>query len=230
MEETVMGPVLLFMLIGLFAVCPPNAEANQEKAIFAGGCFWCMEPAFSGVEGVQEVKVGYTGGTVENPSYEQVSLGKTGHLEAIQIIFDPMKISYQQLLDIFWRQIDPTDPGGQFADRGTQYKTAIFYLNAGQKHLAEVSKLELERSHFFPKPITTQILPARTFYAAENYHQRYFVKQPERYKQYRLGSGRETYLKSTWAAKKKNRACVLNSISPAMRGDPEKWNRAGISK
>lgn len=175
-----------------------------DIATLAGGCFWCMEPPFEGLEGVEKVVAGYTGGDVDNPSYEEVSSGKTGHYEAIQITYDPRKISYDKLLDIFWRQIDPTDAGGQFADQGSQYKTAIFYHNQMQKDLAEKSKQKLEKSGKFDKPIATQILPYKAFFMAEDYHQDYYKTNAERYKYYKQGSGREDYLKENWPKAENN--------------------------
>ncbi|MCX7918548.1 MAG: peptide-methionine (S)-S-oxide reductase MsrA [bacterium] len=173
---------------------------NQvEYATFAGGCFWCIEPAFKQVDGVITVVSGYTGGTKKNPTYAEVCTGTTGHYEAVQITFDPKKVSYQQLLDIFWQQIDPTDPNGQFVDRGPQYRTAIFYHTEEQKKLAEQSKQQLNQSGRYPKPIVTAIIPATTFYPAEEYHQDFYKKCPVRYKTYRAHSGRDEYLNKIWA-------------------------------
>jgi len=173
-----------------------------EKAIFAGGCFWCLESSFEALPGVLEVKPGYIGGNKESPTYEEVCAGMTGHREAVQIVFDPSKIAYRQLLDTFWKQIDPTDPDGQFVDRGPQYRTAIFYFNDEQKHLAESSKERLEQSGTFKKPIVTDIIHASTFYPAEDYHHRYHKKCPLRYKEYRVHSGRDQYLRSIWREEK----------------------------
>jgi peptide methionine sulfoxide reductase msrA/msrB len=173
-------------------------ESKMEKATFAGGCFWCMESPFEELDGVTEVIAGYTGGQKENPTYEEVTTGKTGHLEAVQITFDPSIITYTELLDVFWRQINPTDIRGQFADRGEQYKTAIFYHSDEQKRLAEESKERLQASGKFQGDIVTEIIPASTFYVAEDYHQDYYQKSPVRYKLYRAGSGREAYLESIW--------------------------------
>jgi len=175
-----------------------SLPGNLEKATFAGGCFWCMEPPFEALDGVDGVKVGYTGGNVENPSYEEVSSGNTGHYEAIQITYNPERVSYEELLDTFWRQIDPTDAGGQFADRGSQYRTAIFYHDQAQKELAQQSKSKLDSSGKYDKPVVTQILPFTVFYPAEEYHQDYYEKNPDRYQWYKKGSGRETYLKENW--------------------------------
>lgn len=173
-----------------------------EKATFAGGCFWCMEPAFEEIDGVTEVISGYTGGEEKNPTYEQVASGKTGHAEAVQITYDPSKVSYEKLLEVFWRQIDPTDDGGQFADRGPQYRTAIFYHNEEQKSLAEKSKEELTKSGKFRKPIATEIRPYSQFYEAEDYHQDYYKKNSARYESYKYYSGREPYLKKVWGETK----------------------------
>jgi len=169
-----------------------------EKATFAGGCFWCMQPPFANLKGVKEVIVGYAGGEKENPSYEEVCSGETGHVEAVQIIYDPSEITYEELLDIFWKNIDPMDEGGQFADRGYQYKTTIFYHNEEQKKIAEKSKKELEKSGIYNKPIVTEIKNLTNFYKAEEYHQDYYKKNTIKYKMYRYGSGRDQYLEKVW--------------------------------
>jgi peptide methionine sulfoxide reductase msrA/msrB len=179
------------------------AETNLEKATFAGGCFWCMEPPFEKLAGVKEVISGYTGGQKENPKYEEVSAGTTGHVESIQITYDPAKITYAKLLDVFWRQINPTDAGGQFADRGSQYRSIIFYQNDEQKKLAVQSKEQLQKSGRFQQPIVTEIVPASRFYPAEEYHQDYYKKNPDNYKRYRNGSGREQFLEKTWGTEDK---------------------------
>ncbi|MBF0565301.1 MAG: peptide-methionine (S)-S-oxide reductase MsrA [Nitrospirae bacterium] len=179
-----------------------SGAATLEKAIFAGGCFWCMVPPFEKLGGVSEVISGYTGGHKENPAYEEVSSGTTGHVEAIQVTYDPSKISYDKLLDVFWRQIDPTDPSGQFVDRGSQYRSVVFYQNPQQKVLAEKSRDNLQRSGRFKKPIVTEILPAGKFYKAEEYHQDYYRKNPLRYKFYRFNSGRDQFLKKVWGDEK----------------------------
>ncbi len=171
---------------------------NTKTAVFAGGCFWCMEAAFEEREGISEVISGYTSGQTQDPTYEEVSSGTTGHVEAVQVIYNPEKITYKELLDIFWRQIDPTDAGGQFADRGPQYQTAIFYNNEEERKLAEQSKKELEESGKFDKPIVTKILPASEFFIAEDYHQDYYKKRTLRYRVYAQGSGRKKYIKETW--------------------------------
>lgn len=171
---------------------------KYSKATFAGGCFWCLEPAFAAEAGVQASIVGYIGGTKENPTYEEVCAGNTGHYEAIQVYFDPAVINYEKLLEIFWRQIDPTDSGGQFADRGDSYKTAIFYHDQTQKKLAEISRETLGNSHIYDKPIVTEIIEATVFYPAEEYHQAYYTKEPEHYAAYKYGSGRQSYIEKMW--------------------------------
>ncbi len=173
-------------------------SAKTEKAAFAGGCFWCMQPSFDKLKGVISTTVGYAGGGGKNPSYEQVSSGKTGHAESIEIVYDPLKVRYEELLDVFWRNIDPVTPNRQFVDVGSQYRTAIFYYNEGQKKQALASKEKLEKSGRFSKPIVTEIVPASKFYPAEEYHQKYYLKNPVRYKFYRFGSGRDVYLKQVW--------------------------------
>ena len=177
-------------------------EPELQKATFAGGCFWCMEPPFEKLDGVVEVVSGYTGGHKKNPTYKEVCSGTTGHLEAIEVTFDPSKINYKELLDVFWHQINPTDPGGQFADRGSTYTTAIFYHNEEQKHLAEESKKAIDQSGRFDKPIVTAIRPAGPFYRAEKYHQDFYKKNPVQYKSYRYGSGRDRYLDEVWGKEK----------------------------
>ena len=177
--------------------------ANVQTAIFAGGCFWCMEPPYDNLPGIISTIVGYTGGEVENPSYEEVTTGTTGHAEAVKIEFDSTQISYSELLRVFWRNIDPTNPFGQFADRGSQYRTAIFYLDEKQKEAAFHSKKELEESGKFKDPIVTQIVPAELFYPAEDYHQEYYKKNPFHYNSYKVGSGRAGYLEKVWGDEKK---------------------------
>jgi len=174
---------------------------KYETATFAGGCFWCMVQPFQQEKGVLQVISGYAGGKEKNPTYHEVSSGTTGHREAVQIQYDPKKITYKKLLDIFWRQIDPTDAGGQFGDRGKQYMTAIFYHSAEQKKLAEKSKQEFA-SKKFRSPLMTEILPFTTFYPAEEYHQEYYKKNPLGYKTYKLLSGRSAYQKRVWKDKK----------------------------
>lgn len=175
-----------------------HVQEALEKATFAGGCFWCMEKPFETLDGVVEVISGYTGGHRENPTYEEVSSGKTGHLEAVQITYDPSKITYDELLDVFWKQIDPTDPDGQFVDRGSQYRTAIFYHTAEQETLALRSKRSLEESGRFDRPIVTEIREATGFFPAEGYHQEYHRTNPMRYSFYRSRSGRDQFLEQAW--------------------------------
>ncbi|SDM45723.1 peptide-methionine (S)-S-oxide reductase [Fictibacillus solisalsi] len=175
-------------------------ENNQlEKATFAGGCFWCMVKPFDELPGIHGIVSGYTGGNVEDPSYEQVKTGTTGHYEAVEITFDPAIFPYQQLLDLYWPQIDPTDEGGQFFDRGSQYRTAIFYHNEEQKELALASKQKLEDSSKFRQAIVTEIVPASVFYAAEEVHQDFYKKNPDKYKQERIESGRDAFIKENWS-------------------------------
>jgi len=195
----------LVFSLGLMVLFVSPAMAHDVKkqvplnhATFAGGCFWCVEHAFRELKGVHEVVSGYIGGARENPTYEMVSSGKTGYFEAIQVAFDPKEISYPALLDFFWRQIDPTDSGGQFVDRGSQYRTAIFYHDAEQKKLAEKSKDELGRSGQLARPIATAILPVTRFYPAEEYHQQYYKKSTSHYKMYHDNSGRDEFLDKVW--------------------------------
>jgi len=189
---------LLFLLVFFLTGSGISAETKEEKATFAGGCFWCMESAFEKIDGVKEVISGYTGGHKENPTYKEVSEGSTGHVEAVQITYDPTKIGFDELLNVFWQQIDPTDNGGQFVDRGLQYRSAIFYHNDEQNQIAEKSKQNLDESRIYDKPIVTEIREASTFYKAEDYHQDYYKKSPLKYKYYRYNSGRDQYLKKVW--------------------------------
>ncbi|KIL39933.1 methionine sulfoxide reductase [Gordoniibacillus kamchatkensis] len=176
---------------------------RTELATFAGGCFWCMVHPFDELPGIERVVSGYTGGRKPNPTYEEVCAGGTGHTEAVQITFDPGIFPYAKLLETFWRQIDPTDPGGQFHDRGESYRTAIFYHSEEQRRLAELSKEELQASgRFGDKPIVTPIVPAGPFYQAEEYHQDYYKKNPMRYKAYSKGSGREAFIERNWRMRK----------------------------
>ncbi|HET7629653.1 MAG TPA: peptide-methionine (S)-S-oxide reductase MsrA [Bacillales bacterium] len=171
---------------------------NQQLATFAGGCFWCMVTPFDELPGIHQIVSGYTGGHTENPTYQEVCAGGTGHREAVQITFDPEIFPYEKLLALYWAQIDPTDGGGQFADRGETYKTAIFYHNEEQKRLAEASKREVEQSGRFNEPVVTEILPAKPFYEAEEYHQDYHRKNPFHYKRYREASGRDPFIRENW--------------------------------
>jgi len=177
-------------------------DSGMKLATFAGGCFWCMEMPFKQLEGVEKVVSGYTGGRTENPTYDDVCAGRTGHAEAVQVTYNPDRISYEKLLDTYWRQIDPTDPGGQFADRGESYQTAVFYHDEDQKKKAERSKEKLEASGRFSRPIATKILPAGDFYPAEEYHQDYHRKNPAHYEAYRSGSGREAFVRRYWGKEK----------------------------
>ena len=189
---------LIAMLLVLPLYTGNAANTKYELATFAGGCFWCMVHPFDKLPGVKEVLSGYTGGHTVNPTYEENSSGTTGHAESIQITYDPAKISYADLLEVFWRQIDPTDAGGQFVDRGNQYRSAIFYHNDEQKRLAEESRDRLVKSGRFKKPIVTEIVKAGPFYKAEEYHQYYYKKNPVRYKYYRYRSGRDQFLDKVW--------------------------------
>jgi len=182
-----------------------SSPAETRTAIFAGGCFWCIQPAFDKATGVIKTVVGYCGGTEPNPTYEVVSSEKTGYRESIQITYDPAKISYDQLLDIYWRQIDPTQADGQFTDIGPSYRAAIFYGNDDEKKIAEASKEKLARSGKFHKPIVTEILPAMKFYPAEAYHQKYYQQNPEPFEAFEEGSGRVSFKKKTWENKEYQR-------------------------
>jgi len=173
-------------------------QENLSKATFAGGCFWCVEADFEKVDGVVEVISGYTGGDEPNPAYEEVSSGDTGHVEAVQVLYDPSRVSYEKLLDVFWSHVDPTDAGGQFVDRGSQYATGIFYHDDDQKRLAEKSREALENSGRFDKPVVTPIQKLKAFYPAEDYHQDYYQRHAVRYKLYRWNSGRDQFLEKVW--------------------------------
>jgi peptide-methionine (S)-S-oxide reductase len=180
-----------------------SATSGQklEKATFAGGCFWCMEEALDKVEGVVSTTSGYTGGRAANPTYEDVSAGMTGHTESVEILYDPAKVGYAKLLEVFWRNIDPTTPDRQFCDRGNQYRSAIFYHDETQKRLAEESKRALEKSKSFKEPIATEIAPAAAFYPAEEYHQNFYEKNPIRYRLYKYNCGRAQRLQELWGKK-----------------------------
>jgi len=208
MKKEILAITLLLM--GSTMTTNTIAKNKTGLATFAGGCFWCMEPPFKKLDGVQEVVTGYTDGTGKDPSYQDY--GKKGHVEAVQITYNPDKISYEQLLDVFWRQIDPTDADGQFVDRGKQYSTAIFYHNETQKKLAEKSKNELAASGRFSKPIITPIKKASTFYTAEAYHQNYYKTHSWRYKLYRYGSGRDQFLNKIWKEEKKNKSIKKQTV------------------
>jgi len=193
--------LLTTIIITNFPIHTSMAQTqNNTSATFAGGCFWCSEYSFEVTPGVTEAISGYAGGTVENPTYAQVCSGTTGHYEAVMVYYDSEIITYKELLDVYWKHIDPTDPGGQFADRGTQYRTAIFYHNQEQKTIAEESKKDLNDSGKFDNPIVTQILPFTTFYHAEEYHQNFYQKQQARFNQYESLSGREQFIQQTWGS------------------------------
>ncbi len=176
----------------------PQAAAERGEAIFAGGCFWCVETAFEGVPGVSAVISGYVGGQKKDPTYEEVSSGGTGHAEAVRVVFDPKVIAYAKLLEIFWHNIDPLDKAGQFCDKGSQYRSGIFYLDAAQKAAAESSKAAIEAQKRLSGPIVTEITAAGPFYPAEEYHQDFYKKKPERYYSYRLGCRRDARLQELW--------------------------------
>lgn len=212
----------LFLFLLVFCGVYAHAQALTEKATFAGGCFWCIEGAFDDVPGVQKAISGYTGGKIPHPTYEQVGSGTTGHLESVEVQFDPAVVSYKQLLQIFWRQIDPTDAGGQFVDRGTQYRTAIFYHNEAQRQDAEYSKKELNKSGLFDKPIVTEIRAAAEFYPAEDYHQDYHKTCPLKYKLYRAGSGRDQFIEKIWDKKAKEDAMEKNKTHDAIFAEEKK--------
>lgn len=173
-------------------------ESTIRKATFAGGCFWCMVKPFIEWPGIEGILSGYMGGTVENPTYEQVKTGTTGHTEVVEITYDSSKFSYEQLLELYWQQVDPTDDEGQFQDRGTNYRAVIFYHDEEQRQLAEASKVALEATGRFKKPVITPVLPAETFYIAEEYHQDYYKKNPKGYKEDRENSGRDEFLNNHW--------------------------------
>ena len=186
---------ILFIIVLLFAG-EVMAEAKSATATFAGGCFWCMHGEFAAIPGVSRVVSGYTGGTVKNPTYEEVSRGGTGHVEAIEVTYDPAKVSYRQLLDVFWRNIDPLDEYGQFCDKGSQYRAGIFYHDEEQKELAEASREKVQG--MFSKPVATIVKQAVEFYPAEDYHQDFYIKNKTRYKMYRMGCGRDERLEELW--------------------------------
>lgn len=191
-----------FAALALAMVAAASAFADpmppRASAIFAGGCFWCEETAFEGVPGVISVTSGYTGGQKKDPTYEEVSSGGTGHAESVQVVYDPSKISYEKLLEIFWHNVDPFQANGQFCDHGNQYRSAIFYQGDAQRSAAEASKRKLEEDPQFRGKIVTQIVPASTFYPAEEYHQDFYKKDPARYHSYRTGCGRDARLKAIW--------------------------------
>ncbi len=198
-RRIVIGLFLAGALLASVAGAAPDARPGTlVKATFAGGCFWCMEEALDKVEGVVSTTSGYTGGRQKNPTYEDVSAGGTGHAEAVEILYDPAKVTYATLLDVFWRNIDPTTPDRQFCDGGNQYRSAIFYHDEAQKRLAEDSKRKLEKSKPFKEPIVTEIAPAASFYPAEEYHQNFYEKNPIRYRVYKYNCGRAQRLQELW--------------------------------
>jgi len=206
------------LALGALWLLGPSLQARDAapptgplaRATFAGGCFWCMEAPFDKVPGVVSTTSGYAGGRVKDPTYEQVSEGTTGHAEALQVAYDPAKVSYEQLLEVFWRNVDPVDRGGQFCDRGNQYRTGIFYEGDAQKRAAEESKRALEAPGRLPKPVVTEILPLEVFYPAEDYHQDFYKKSPVRYMTYRAGCGRDRRLEELWGKATTPRATATN--------------------
>ncbi|MBP2677576.1 MAG: peptide methionine sulfoxide reductase [Deltaproteobacteria bacterium] len=198
MKAVIFG--ILALPLALIAAGTVTAAATLEKATFAGGCFWCMEHPFDALPGVASVTAGYTGGQKKNPTYQEVSDGGTGHAEAVQIVFDPSKTGYAKLLDVYWRNIDPTTKDRQFCDVGNQYRAAIFYHTEEQHRAALASKAALEKTKPFKEPVVTEIVPAGEFYPAEEYHQHYYKKNPIRYGYYRSGCGRDRRLKELWGS------------------------------
>jgi peptide-methionine (S)-S-oxide reductase len=197
------GSIALSLLLSLGALASAMGQGSEPQrtaiATFAGGCFWCVEADFDKVDGVISTTSGYTGGRTANPTYEQVSHGGTGHAESVEIVYDPAKVSYKKLLDVFWHNIDPLAKDRQFCDHGDQYRSAIFYHDEEQRALAEASKAEVEKR--FEQPVATQIVPAGAFYKAEEYHQDYYKKNPIRYKFYRYNCGRDARLEELWGKK-----------------------------
>jgi len=200
--------IIPLFFMGLRPLLPPPADVQatsidsgrRAEAIFAGGCFWCMEDPFDQVDGVVSTISGYTGGHLKDPSYRQVGRGDSGHAEALKVIYDPERVSYKQLLTVFWKNVDPTDAGGQFCDRGDPYRSEIFTVDARQFQAAKDSKASLQKQRPFDKPIITPITPASTFYPAEGYHQDYYQKNPLRYRYYRFGCGRDARLRELWGS------------------------------
>jgi methionine-S-sulfoxide reductase len=215
----------LFAIAGInmsaYAKDDQQALQKEEKATFAGGCFWCMEPVFEALKGVLSVRAGYTGGHVPKPTYEQVCSGNTGHAEAVQIVYDPVQISYEELLEAFWKSINPTTPNQQFSDHGSQYRTAIFYHNEEQQRLAEISKQKIASMGKFKEPIATEITPAGEFFEAEEYHQDYYKKNALHYKLYKKGSGREDFINKTWKNVPPGLICPLRSRLNQTKKDNE---------
>lgn len=205
MRRNVILALIVAIIAGTFLLTGNQVESDSpvelseaDVATFAGGCFWCMEAAFESIDGVIESISGYTGGHTPNPTYEQVNSKTTGHLEVVQVYYNPSQVTYNQLLDVFWRNIDPTDAGGQFVDRGEQYTTAIFYSSPEEKELAKASKQRLDESERFSEPVVTEILELEVFYEAEEYHQDYYRKSVVNYRIYERLSGREEFKKENW--------------------------------
>ena len=198
-SKAILGAVLIYCLTVNAMAAENDNPVDLQMAIFAGGCFWCVEAAFEKLDGVSEVISGYTGGRAEQRSYKQVSKGGTGHYEAVEVVYDPQRMSYDQLLEAFWKNIDPYDDTGQFCDKGDQYRAAIFFRGAEQQEAAEASKHALEISGALTQPIATQILPAQRFWPAEDYHQDYYKKNPIRYRFYRTACGRDRRLNDVWS-------------------------------
>jgi peptide-methionine (S)-S-oxide reductase len=198
MRTMLAGAMALAVTLGALTASAATATSGHAIATFAGGCFWCMEPPYDELDGVISTTSGYTGGHKQNPTYEEVSSGKTGHAEAVQVVYDPKRITYERLLEVFWRNIDPLTANAQFCDHGTQYRSGIFFHDAAQRRFAEESKRTLEASGRFKTPIVTEIVEAGTFYPAEEYHQDYYKKNPVRYKFYRAGCGRDRRLAELW--------------------------------
>ncbi|MGH7209472.1 MAG: peptide-methionine (S)-S-oxide reductase MsrA [Nitrospiraceae bacterium] len=206
-RRTILNLFLCSMLLAAAAAAAKDAghvasDRQLGKATFAGGCFWCMEEVFERVAGVVSATSGYTGGHQRNPTYEEVSAGGTGHAESVEVVYDPAKVTYSKLLEFYWRNIDPTDPQGQFCDKGTQYRSAIFYHDETQKRLAEESRKAVEKSKPFRGPLLTEIVPASQFYPAEEYHQNFSQKNPLRYKLYKYNCGRAQRLQQLWGSSK----------------------------
>ena len=196
---SVLSIAILFIgTLSVQAISQAAANATQGKAYFAGGCFWCMEEVFENIEGVLSVTSGYMGGTVARPSYEEVSAGRTGHAESVEVVYDPAKVSYQKLLDAFWLNVDPITPNAQFCDHGSQYRSAIFFQTDEEKRMSETSKRAIEQSSRFKDQIVTQIVMASQFYPAEEYHQDFYKKNPIRYKFYKYNCGRAQRLETLW--------------------------------
>jgi peptide-methionine (S)-S-oxide reductase len=205
MSSSVLRRAATWLSLVVFGAVAPGALSQtkppppgQAVATFAGGCFWCMEPPFDKLDGVVSTTSGYIGGTKRNPTYQEVSGGATGHAEAVQVLYDPAKVSYQKLLEVFWANVDPTDAGGQFCDRGSEYRTGIFVHDDEQRKLAQASKAALEKAKPFKAPVVTEVVSASDFWPAEEYHQDYYKKNPIRYKYYRNACGRDQRLQELW--------------------------------